>query len=105
MATAAGGADAARLRHRRRVAQRVRHGRDKARIHRRNTGLLRRLDREELQGVIGHEMSHVRNYDIRFSLLVGVLVGGISLLAQFFLRWTFWFGGGSRRGTAGTAAA
>ena len=61
------------------------------------TGLLRRLDREELQGVIGHEMSHVRNYDIRFNLLVGVLVGGISLLAQFFLRWTFWFGGGSRR--------
>jgi len=61
------------------------------------TGLLRRLDREELQGVIGHEMSHVRNYDIRFSLLVGVLVGGISLLAQFFLRWTFWFGGGSGR--------
>jgi len=61
------------------------------------SGLLRRLDREELQGVIGHEMSHVRNYDIRFSLLVGVLVGGISLLAQFFLRWTFWFGGGSRR--------
>jgi heat shock protein HtpX len=61
------------------------------------TGLLRRLDREELQGVIGHEMSHVRNYDIRFSLLVGVLVGGISLLAQFFLRWTFWFGGGSSR--------
>jgi heat shock protein HtpX len=61
------------------------------------TGLLRRLDREELQGVIGHEMSHVRNYDIRFNLIVGVLVGGISLLAQFFLRWTFWFGGGSRR--------
>ncbi len=60
------------------------------------SGLLRRLDREELQGVIGHEMSHVRNYDIRFSLIVGVLVGGISLLAQFFLRWTFWFGGGRR---------
>ena len=61
------------------------------------TGLLRKLNREELQGVIGHEMSHVRNYDIRFNLLVGVLVGGVSLLAQFFLRWTFWFGGGSRR--------
>ena len=40
------------------------------------TGLLQKLDREELQGVIGHELSHVRNFDIRFSLLVGVLVGG-----------------------------
>ncbi len=39
------------------------------------TGLLQKLDREELQGVIGHELSHVRNYDIRFTLLVGVLVG------------------------------
>jgi heat shock protein HtpX len=68
------------------------------------TGLLRKLDREELQGVIGHEMSHVRNYDIRFSLLVGVLVGGISLLAQFFLRWTFWFGGGSRRDDRGNSS-
>ena len=68
------------------------------------TGLLRRLDREELQGVIGHEMSHVRNYDIRFSLLVGVLVGGISLLAQFFLRWTYWFGGGSRRDDRGNSS-
>jgi heat shock protein HtpX len=67
-------------------------------------GLLRKLDREELQGVIGHEMSHVRNYDIRFSLLVGVLVGGISLLAQFFLRWTFWFGGGSRRDDRGNSS-
>ena len=60
------------------------------------TGLLNKLDREELQGVIGHEMSHVRNYDIRFALVVGVLVGSIALLAQFFLRYTFWFGGGSR---------
>jgi heat shock protein HtpX len=57
------------------------------------TGLLQKLDREELQGVIGHEMSHVRNFDIRFSLLVGVLVGSIALLADFFLRFTFWGGG------------
>jgi heat shock protein HtpX len=60
------------------------------------TGLLQKLDREELQGVIGHEMSHVRNFDIRFSLVVGVMVGAIAMLADFFLRFTFW--GGMRRG-------
>jgi heat shock protein HtpX len=60
------------------------------------SGLLQKLNREELQGVIGHEMSHIRNYDIRFTLIVGVLVGGIALLAQLFLRYTFWFGGGRR---------
>jgi heat shock protein HtpX len=57
------------------------------------TGLLEKLDREELQGVMAHELSHVRNFDIRFSLLVGVLVGSIALLADFFLRFTFWGGG------------
>jgi heat shock protein HtpX len=60
------------------------------------TGLLNRLNREELQGVLGHEMSHIRNYDIRFTLMVGVMVGSIALLAQFFLRYTFFFGGGRR---------
>ena len=60
------------------------------------TGLVQKLDREELQGVMAHELSHVRNYDIRFSLVVGVLVGSIALLADFFLRFTFW--GGGRRG-------
>jgi heat shock protein HtpX len=60
------------------------------------SGLLQKMNREELQGVIGHEMSHVRNYDIRFTLIVGVLVGSIALLAQIFLRYTFWFGGGRR---------
>ena len=59
------------------------------------TGLLEKLDREELQGVLAHEMSHVRNLDIRFSLIVGVMVGAIAILADFFLRFTFW-GGGSR---------
>jgi heat shock protein HtpX len=59
------------------------------------TGLLDKLDREELQGVIGHELSHVRNLDIRFALIVGVLVGSIALLSDFFLRFTFW--GGARR--------
>ncbi len=57
------------------------------------TGLLEKLDREELQGVIAHEMSHVQNLDIRFSLIVGVMVGVIAILADFFLRFTFWGGG------------
>jgi heat shock protein HtpX len=56
-------------------------------------GLLQKLDREELQGVMAHELSHVRNYDIRFSLMVGVMVGSIALLADFFLRFSFWGGG------------
>ena len=59
------------------------------------TGLLEKLDREELQGVMGHELSHVRNYDIRFALLVAVMVGSIALIADFFLRFSFW-GGMSR---------
>jgi heat shock protein HtpX len=61
------------------------------------TGLLQKLDREELQGVMGHELSHVRNFDIRFALLVAVLVGSIALLADFFLRFTV-LGGGRRGG-------
>ncbi len=61
-------------------------------------GLLERLDREQLQGVVAHEMSHVRNYDVRLQTLVGVLVGMIALIADFFLRWSFWGGAGRRRG-------
>ena len=61
------------------------------------SGLLEKLDREELQGVLGHELSHVRNYDTRFTLLVAVLVGSIALLADFFLRMSFWGGVGGRR--------
>ncbi len=88
------------LSHRRQRPQRVRHGRDpKHSSIAITTGLLQKLDREELQGVIGHELSHVRNFDIRFTLLVGVLVGSIALLADFFLRFTFW--GGGRRPTTG----
>ncbi len=71
------------------------------------TGLVDKLSREELQGVIAHELSHVGNYDIRFALLVGVLVGAIALLSDWFLRWGFWRGGrgrGGGRGGGGAAA-
>jgi heat shock protein HtpX len=72
------------------------------------TGLVDKLDREQMQGVIGHEMSHIGNLDIRFTLLVGVLVGSIALLADWFLRFTYWGGGGRRsdsdRGGGGAAA-
>ncbi|HKD68029.1 MAG TPA: M48 family metallopeptidase [Candidatus Binataceae bacterium] len=46
-------------------------------------GLIDQMDREELQGVIGHEMAHVRNYDIRTMMMIAVLVGGVALLADF----------------------
>jgi len=62
-------------------------------------GLLDRLDREELQGVIAHELGHVRNFDIRFMLLVGVLVGGVALMADMFLRYNI-FAGAGRRGNS-----
>jgi heat shock protein HtpX len=66
------------------------------------SGLLEKLDRDELQGVIAHEMSHVANFDIRYSMLVGILVGSTVLISDFFLR-GLWFSGGrgGRRGGDG----
>ncbi|MDQ4003731.1 MAG: M48 family metallopeptidase [Actinomycetota bacterium] len=57
------------------------------------SGLLEKLDRDELQGVIAHEMAHVGNFDIRYAMLVGILVGTTVLISDFFLR-GLWFGGG-----------
>ncbi len=50
------------------------------------TGLLKKLSRTELEGVVAHELSHIRNYDIRLMSLVTILVGMITLLADWFLR-------------------
>lgn len=54
------------------------------------TGLLSKLDRTELEGVISHELSHVGNYDIRLMAIVSILVGLVTLLADWFLRSTLW---------------
>lgn len=53
------------------------------------TGLLEKLNRTELEGVIGHEMSHITNYDMRLMSVVAVLVGMITLLADWLLRTRF----------------
>ncbi len=70
-------------------------------------GALEKLDRKELEGVLGHEMSHIRNYDIRYSLVVGVVVGLIAILSEMFLR-SLWYmrpsgggGGNNREGKGG----
>ena len=60
------------------------------------TGLLEIMNREELQGVVAHEMSHIRNYDILLMTIVASIGGLIVLLRDFFLR-SMWFGGGRRR--------
>ena len=64
------------------------------------TGLLQMLNRSELEGVIAHELSHIGNRDILLSTVVVVLVGFITLLADFFLRSRLW-GGGERENRGG----
>ena len=57
------------------------------------TGALNKLEKQELEGVIAHEMSHIANFDIRFMTLVAVLVGMIAIISQIFLR-SLWFKSG-----------
>ena len=64
------------------------------------SGLLKRMTRDELQGVIAHELGHVRNLDVRFMTLATVMVGAIALLADVFLRGMFYGGGGRRRSSS-----
>jgi heat shock protein HtpX len=59
------------------------------------SGLLEQLDEEELEGVLAHEMSHVRNYDVRLMTYAAVLAGSIAMISQIFLRGLM-FGGGRR---------
>ncbi len=60
------------------------------------SGLRDRLNREELEGVMAHELSHVRHYDILYATLMAVMVGVLVMLCDVFLR-SMWFGGGRRR--------
>jgi len=62
------------------------------------TGLLEKLDRQELEGVIAHEMSHVYNRDILLMGVAAVLVGGIAMFSHLVARLLFYGGGGSRKG-------
>jgi len=61
------------------------------------TGILQLMDERELEGVIAHELSHIRNRDVRLMTLVAVLVGVVALFSDFLLRISF-FGGGRRSG-------
>ena len=58
------------------------------------TGLLKRLEKVELEGVISHEISHIKNYDIRVMMIVVVLIGALSILGNWFIRGGF----GGRKG-------
>jgi len=59
------------------------------------TGILERLNKSELEGVIAHELSHVKNFDIRLMAIVAILVGFIAILGDFFMR-SLWFRGSDR---------
>lgn len=66
------------------------------------SGLLQKLNRSELEGVIAHELSHIGNRDILLSTVVVVLVGIVALLADFFRHWA-WYGGSRRNNDRGKA--
>jgi heat shock protein HtpX len=66
-------------------------------------GLLTSLNREELQGVVAHEMSHIRNYDIRLMTVVAALMGAVILLAGMSRRGMFFRGGSGRKRQGGGA--
>jgi heat shock protein HtpX len=68
------------------------------------TGLLALMSERELEGVLAHELSHVRNRDVRLMTLVAVLVGAVALISDMLLRIAFWGGGKRGSGNAGLIA-
>lgn len=66
------------------------------------TGALDKLSKQELEGVLGHELSHIANYDIRFMTLVAIMVGMIAIISEIFLR-SLWFKGGDSDDNKGNA--
>jgi heat shock protein HtpX len=69
------------------------------------SGLLSKLNKAELEGVIAHEFSHVGNYDIRLSAVIVVLVGFVVLISDWFLRFSFWGIGDDDNGDSGQLGA
>lgn len=69
------------------------------------SGLLDKLNRDELQGVIGHEIAHIANRDIRLMMLASILLGTIVILAWYASRATFMWGGSGRRNSGGGGGA
>ncbi len=65
------------------------------------SGLRKRMNRQELEGVLAHELSHIKNYDIRIMMLTTVLIGVVVLLSDFMLRSFLWGGGRRREGNGG----
>lgn len=65
-------------------------------------GALEKLNRQELEGVLAHEMSHIGNYDIRFFMIVAVFVGLVAIMSHIFLRSMLYSGGGGGRKGEGT---
>ncbi len=59
------------------------------------TGMVRQMNRDELQGVIAHEIAHIRNLDVRFMTLASILLGSITLISETFLR-SMWYSSGRR---------
>ncbi len=60
------------------------------------TGLLEKMNRVELEGVLAHELSHIRNYDILVSTLAVTMVGAVALVSDFAIRFLWWGGGRAR---------